>query len=274
MRVAASRRGGDTGRMASSVLSGRYEVGRVLGRGGMAEVREARDLLLRRRVAVKILHPSLAGDPAFIERFRREATAVAALNHPFLVGIYDAGSDGDTRDLVMEYVEVTTLAELLRDGTRLDVPRVLAVGVAAARALDAVHQTGLVHRDVKPANIMITPTGGVKLMDLGIARTADASALTATSTVVGTAAYLSPEQARGVAADARSDIYSLGCVLFEAVTGRRPFDGESPVAVALQHVHTDPPVPSTLVGDLPAELDHDPGQGHGQGSRPALRHGG
>jgi eukaryotic-like serine/threonine-protein kinase len=238
-----------------SVLSDRYELGRVLGRGGMAEVREARDLRLRRRVAVKILHPSLADDPAFIERFRREATAVAALNHPSLVGIYDAGSDGDTRYLVMEYLEGTTLAELLRHEERLDLARVVEVGVAAASALQAVHQTGLVHRDVTPANIMVTPDGGVKLMDLGIARAVDATALTATASVIGTAAYLSPEQAQGMAADARSDIYGLGCVLYEAATGRRPFEGESPVAVAVQQVNAVPPRPSSLVADLPAELD-------------------
>jgi eukaryotic-like serine/threonine-protein kinase len=238
-----------------SVLSDRYELGRVLGRGGMAEVREARDLRLRRRVAVKILHPSLADDPAFIERFRREATAVAALNHPSLVGIYDAGSDGDTRYLVMEYLEGTTLAELLRHEERLDLARVVKVGVAAASALQAVHQTGLVHRDVTPANIMVTPDGGVKLMDLGIARAQDSTALTATASVIGTAAYLSPEQAQGMAADARSDIYGLGCVLYEAATGRRPFEGESPVAVAVQQVNAVPPLPSSLVADLPAALD-------------------
>jgi eukaryotic-like serine/threonine-protein kinase len=241
--------------MPSSVLSDRYELGRVLGRGGMAEVREAQDLRLHRRVAVKILHASLADDPAFIERFRREATAVAALNHPGLVGIYDAGSDGDTRYLVMEYLEGTTLAELLREQGRLDVSRLVEVGVAAAGALEAVHRAGLVHRDVKPANIMITPDGGVKLMDLGIARSSDASALTATSSVIGTAAYLAPEQALGQPADARSDIYALGCVLYEAATGRQPFEGDSAVAVALQQVNAVPPVPSSLVSDLPADLD-------------------
>jgi eukaryotic-like serine/threonine-protein kinase len=241
--------------MAPTVLSDRYELGRVLGRGGMAEVREARDLVLGRRVAVKVLHAALADDPAFIERFRREATAVAALNHPSLVGIFDAGSDGDIRYLVMEYLEGRTLADVLRQDGRLEPDRALEVGIAAAGALEAVHQAGLVHRDVKPANIMVTPSGGVKLMDLGIARAADATSLTATQSVIGTAAYLSPEQARGLPADARSDLYSLGCVIYETVAGRRPFEGDSAVSVALQHVNDDPPAPSHLVDGLPEGLD-------------------
>jgi eukaryotic-like serine/threonine-protein kinase len=241
--------------MASTVLSGRYELGRVLGRGGMAEVREARDVVLGRRVAVKILHPALAEDPAVIERFRREATTLAALNHPDLVGIYDAGSDGDSRYLVMEYLEGRTLADVLREDGALDPATALAVGARAASALEAVHRAGLVHRDVKPANIMITPDGGVKLMDLGIARAADTTALTAASMVVGTAAYFSPEQAQGRAADARSDIYSLGCVVYEMVTGRRPFEADSPVAMALQHVNAQPDAPSALVADLPDGFD-------------------
>jgi eukaryotic-like serine/threonine-protein kinase len=241
--------------MSPTVLSDRYELGRVLGRGGMAEVREARDLVLGRRVAVKVLHATLADDPAFIERFRREATAVAALNHPSLVGIFDAGSDGDTRYLVMEYLEGQTLADVLRERGRLEPARAVEVGIAAAEALEAVHQAGLVHRDVKPANIMVTPRGGVKLMDLGIARAADATSLTATQSVIGTAAYLSPEQARGLPADARSDLYSLGCVIYEAAAGRRPFQGDSAVSVALQHVNDDPPAPSHLVDGLPEGLD-------------------
>jgi eukaryotic-like serine/threonine-protein kinase len=241
--------------MASTVLSGRYELGRVLGRGGMAEVREARDVVLGRRVAVKILHPALAEDPTVIERFRREATTLAALNHPDLVGIYDAGSDGDSRYLVMEYLEGRTLADVLREDGALDPAAALAVGAHAASALDAVHRAGLVHRDVKPANIMITPDGGVKLMDLGIARAADTTALTAASMVVGTAAYFSPEQAQGRAADARSDIYSLGCVVYEMATGRRPFEADSPVAMALQHVNAQPDAPSALVAGLPDGFD-------------------
>jgi eukaryotic-like serine/threonine-protein kinase len=241
--------------MASTVLSGRYELGRVLGRGGMAEVREARDVVLGRRVAVKILHPALAEDPAVIERFRREATTLAALNHPDLVGIFDAGSDGDSRYLVMEYLEGRTLADVLRQDGALDPATALAVGAHAASALEAVHRAGLVHRDVKPANIMIAPDGGVKLMDLGIARAADTTALTAASMVVGTAAYFSPEQAQGRAADARSDIYSLGCVVYEMITGRRPFEADSPVAMALQHVNARPDAPSALVAGLPEGLD-------------------
>jgi eukaryotic-like serine/threonine-protein kinase len=257
--------------MAPTVLSGRYELGRVLGRGGMAEVREARDVVLGRRVAVKVLHPALAEDPTVIERFRREATTLAALNHPDLVGIYDAGSDGDARYLVMEYLEGRTLADVIRDDGPLDPTTALSVGAHAASALEAVHRAGLVHRDVKPANIMITPGGGVKLMDLGIARAADTTALTAASMVVGTAAYFSPEQAQGRAADARSDIYSLGCVIYEMVTGRRPFQADSPVAMALQHVNAEPDAPSALVDGLPDGFDavlaralaKDPARRHG-----------
>lgn len=241
--------------MAVSVLSGRYELGGVVGRGGMAEVREARDLVLDRRVAVKVLLPALAADPTFIERFSREATAAASLSHPNMVAIYDAGSDGDTRYLVMEYLDGRTLADLLRDHGRLDLGQVLKVGAAVASTLGAVHRAGLVHRDVKPANIMVSPGRGVKLMDLGIALAADVTSLTATATVIGTAAYLSPEQAQGQVADARSDLYSLGCVLYEAATGQRPFEGDSLVAVAMQHVNAHPPAPSRLVDDLPAALD-------------------
>jgi eukaryotic-like serine/threonine-protein kinase len=241
--------------MSRPVLSDRYELRRVVGRGGMAEVWEAHDRVLGRRVAVKVLHPSLAGDPIFIERFRREATASASLNHPSMVPIYDAGIDGDSNYLVMEFLEGMTLADLIRDRGKLDVDQVVEVGIAVAGALDAVHHTGLVHRDVKPANIMVTPSNGVKLMDLGIARGADTTSLTATASMIGTAAYISPEQARGQAADARSDIYSLGCVLFEAATGRRPFDGDSAVAMAIQHMSEMPPVPSGLVAQLPSMLD-------------------
>jgi eukaryotic-like serine/threonine-protein kinase len=241
--------------MSRRVLSERYELRRVAGRGGMAVVWEAHDRVLGRRVAVKVLHPSLAGDPAFLERFRREATASASLNHPSIVPMYDAGIDGDSNYLVMEYLDGVTLAGLLADRGRLEVDQVVEVGITLAGALDALHHAGLVHRDVKPANIMIAPSGGVKLMDLGIALGADATSLTAAASMIGTAAYISPEQASGQIVDARADIYSLGCVLFEAATGRRPFEGDSAVAVAVQHMSAAPPVPSALVATLPAKLD-------------------
>jgi serine/threonine protein kinase len=241
--------------MSRRVLSERYELRRVAGRGGMAVVWEAHDRVLGRRVAVKVLHPSLAGDHGFLERFRREATASASLNHPSIVSMYDAGIDGDSNYLVMEYLDGATLADLLADRGRLEVDQVVEVGITLAGALDALHHAGLVHRDVKPANIMIAPSGGVKLMDLGIALGADATSLTATASMIGTAAYISPEQASGQIADARADIYSLGCVLFEAATGRRPFEGDSAVAVAVQHMSASPPVPSALVATLPSKLD-------------------
>ena len=241
--------------MPNRVLSNRYELIRVAGRGGMAEVWEARDQVLGRRVAAKVLHASLGGDPTFIERFRREATAAASLNHRSMVAIYDAGIDGDANYLVMEFLEGETLADLLVRVGRIDLDQTAEVGIAVCEALHAVHQAGLVHRDVKPANIMVAPSGGAKLMDLGIARGPELTALTATASVVGTAGYLSPEQGKGLTAGPQSDLYSLGCVLFEAAAGRRPFEADSPVAMAIKHMGEAPPVPSDLVPDLPAGFD-------------------
>lgn len=220
----------------------------------MAEVWEAHDQVLGRRVAVKVLHPALAADPTFLERLRREATASASINHPSMVPIYDAGADGTANYLVMEYLEGITLADHLEQGP-LELRQVVDVGIAMAGALEAVHRAGLVHRDVKPANIMVTPDNGVKLMDLGIARGPDAASLTATDSMIGTANYVSPEQAKGQPADARSDVYGLGCVLFEAATGRLPFEGDTPVAVAIQHISAAPPVPSSIDPHLPGLFD-------------------
>jgi eukaryotic-like serine/threonine-protein kinase len=244
------------GQMPNRILSNRYELRRVVGRGGMAEVWEAQDRVLGRRVAVKVLHPSLAGDPTFIERFRREATAAASLNHRSMVAIYDAGVDGDANYLVMEFLDGETLADLVARVGRIDIDKTVEVGIAMCDALHAVHQVGLVHRDVKPANIMVTPSGGAKLMDLGIARGPELTSLTATASVIGTAGYLSPEQAGGKPASAQSDLYGLGWVLFEAATGRRPFDADSPVAMAIKHLSEAPPVPSSVVPGLPAWFDH------------------
>jgi eukaryotic-like serine/threonine-protein kinase len=243
------------------VLGERYEIGGVLGRGGMAEVHRGRDLRLGREVAVKVLRSDLARDPSFQVRFRREAQAAASLNHPAIVAVYDTGEDrtttGATPYIVMEYVEGETLRDVLRREGPLPAERAMSLAADICGALDFSHRNGIVHRDVKPGNVMITPQGAVKVMDFGIARAVSDSAATMTSTaaVIGTAQYLSPEQARGEGVDARSDVYSVGCLLYELVTGTPPFTGDSPVAVAYQHVREDPKLPSSLNPGVPSELD-------------------
>ncbi len=243
------------------VLGERYEIGEVLGRGGMAEVHRGRDLRLGREVAVKVLRSDLARDPSFQVRFRREAQASASLNHPAIVAVYDTGEDrtalGATPYIVMEYVEGETLRDVIRREGHLPAERAMALAADICGALDFSHRNGIVHRDVKPGNVMITPQGTVKVMDFGIARAVSDSAATMTSTaaVIGTAQYLSPEQARGESVDARSDVYSLGCMLYELVTGAPPFTGDSPVAVAYQHVREDPRLPSSINPEIPPELD-------------------
>jgi serine/threonine-protein kinase len=248
------------------ILAGRYEVGDLIGRGGMAEVHVGRDTRLGRTVAIKVLRSDLARDPAFQTRFRREAQAAASLNHPAIVAVYDTGEDVSTDTsgatvrvpyIIMEYVEGHTLRELMRDGAALPIDEAIDITVGVLSALQYAHHTGIVHRDIKPANIMLTATGQVKVMDFGIARAlADTAAtMTQTQAVIGTAQYLSPEQARGETVDARSDLYSTGCVLYELLTGRPPFTGDSAVAVAYQHVRELPAPPSTLAPDVPAVLD-------------------
>ncbi|UOY00539.1 Stk1 family PASTA domain-containing Ser/Thr kinase [Blastococcus sp. PRF04-17] len=243
------------------VLGERYEIGGVLGRGGMAEVHRGRDLRLGREVAVKVLRQDLARDPSFQVRFRREAQASASLNHPAIVAVYDTGEDrtttGATPYIVMEYVEGETLRDVLRREGRLEPQRAMSLAADICGALDFSHRNGIVHRDVKPGNVMITPQGTVKVMDFGIARAVSDSAATMTSTaaVIGTAQYLSPEQARGESVDARSDVYSMGCLLYELVTGAPPFTGDSPVSVAYQHVREDPRLPSSINPQIPPELD-------------------
>ncbi|MBP8919323.1 MAG: Stk1 family PASTA domain-containing Ser/Thr kinase [Micropruina sp.] len=236
------------------VLGGRYELGSPLGRGGMAQVRRARDTRLGRQVAVKLLRTDLAGDPTFQARFRREAQASAGLNHPNIVAVYDTGEEKDPETgvwvpyIVMELVEGHTLRELLREERKILPDRALEFTAGVLDALAYSHRAGIVHRDIKPANVMLTNAGRVKVMDFGIARAvADTSAtMTQTAAVIGTAQYLSPEQARGETVDARSDIYSAGCLLYELLVGQPPFRGDSPVSVVYQHVRENPVPPSQL----------------------------
>ncbi|MBV9096786.1 MAG: Stk1 family PASTA domain-containing Ser/Thr kinase [Frankiaceae bacterium] len=247
--------------MASALLAGRYQLGEVIGRGGMAEVHRGRDVRLGRDVAIKLLRPDLARDPSFQGRFRREAQAAASLNHPAIVAVYDTGED--TRDgvvtpyIVMEYVEGRTLRDVLAAEGQLQPQRALEITAQICAALEQAHQAGIVHRDIKPANVMLTPAGEVKVMDFGIARavTGASSTMTQTAAVIGTAHYLSPEQARGEHVDARSDIYSTGCMLYELLTGGPPFSGDTPVAVAYQHVREDPVPPSRIEPEVSESVD-------------------
>jgi eukaryotic-like serine/threonine-protein kinase len=243
-------------------VGGRYELGELLGRGGMAEVRKGTDVRLGRVVAVKRLRTDLASDPTFQARFRREAQSSASLNHHSIVSVYDTGqelsADGVPQPyIVMEYVAGRTLRDILREGRKILPERALEITSGILAALDYSHRAGIVHRDIKPANVMLTPSGDVKVMDFGIARAiADSSStMTQTAAVVGTAQYLSPEQARGESVDSRSDVYSTGCLLYELLTGRPPFVGESPVSVAYQHVREHAPPPSSLDPELAPEID-------------------
>jgi eukaryotic-like serine/threonine-protein kinase len=243
------------------LLGGRYELDGIVGRGGMAEVFRARDIRLDRIVGVKTLRDDLARDQTFQARFRREAQSAASLNHPSIVAVYDTGEDmmGNTPVpyIVMEFVDGRTLRDLLRDDRRLLPERAAEITDGVLRALDYSHRNGIVHRDIKPGNVMLTRAGDVKVMDFGIARAVSDSQLTMTQTaqVIGTAQYLSPEQARGERVDARSDLYSTGCLLYELLTGRPPFTGDSPVAIAYQHVKEDPLPPSRLDPEVPAWAD-------------------
>ena len=237
------------------MLGDRYEIRSTLGRGGMATVYEGRDRVLDRPVAIKVLAEKYAGDDKFVTRFQREAKAAAGLNHQNIVSVFDTGDTDGEHYIVMELIEGETLADLLSREGPLSSGRAARIAAQVANALQAAHERGFVHRDVKPANVMLSGSGDVKVMDFGIARAATDDTLTQTGMIMGTASYLSPEQSRGDSVDHRSDIYSLGCVLYEMVAGRPPFSGASPVSVAYMHVNEAPPPPSSLVPSIPTDLE-------------------
>jgi eukaryotic-like serine/threonine-protein kinase len=237
-------------------LAGRYELHEVLGRGGMGVVYRATDRVLARTVAVKLLPAALAEErPEHVTRFEREARAAASLNHPGIVAIYDTGAEEATRFIVMECVEGSSLAALLRERAPLDAGRAAGIAREIADALAAAHATGLVHRDVKPANVMLTADGTVKVLDFGLAKALDATALTREAEVLGSAAYMAPEQALGEPVDERSDIYSLGCLLYAMLTGRPPFTGDAAAAILHQQINSEPRPPSETNPKVPVWLD-------------------
>src|SRR4051812_33260077 len=242
--------------LVGRLFSDRYEIQREIAQGGMAEVFLGHDRLLDRPVAVKALFPEYAREPSFVERFRREAQAAANLNDPNIVAIYDWGQESGTYFIVMEYVEGRSLRDLLRAEAPLDPNLTAEVGAEIASALAFAHRSGVVHRDVKPGNVLLTRAGNVKVTDFGIARAGASDALTQTGSVMGTATYFSPEQAQGEPVDGRSDVYSLGVVLYEMSTGVAPFTGDSPVAVAYKHVREEATPPSQRNPDVPSDLEH------------------
>lgn len=242
-------------RTRPTVLLRRYELGQLLGRGGMAEVYNGTDLVLGRRVAIKLLSWASDQDRERAERLRTEASAAASLNHPNVVAVHDIGSSRDVVFVVMEYLEGETLRDLLKQRRFLPAESAAVIAAQVCSALEAAHQRGLVHRDITPANIMVCDDGAVKVMDFGIARVTGEAFRTTAGLVLGTPAYMSPEQAQSRTIDGRSDLYSLGCCLYQMLTGRPPFVGSDPVAVAYQHVKEHPPPPREVNPAVPAELE-------------------
>lgn len=241
--------------MIGKVLNGRYELAELLGEGGMALVYKAKDQLLDRWVALKILRPQLVSDKDFVNRFHREAKAVASLSHPNIVNIYDIGQDKDLHFLVMENIQGENLKQKIKEEGVLSPVEALDIAIQISEALVVAHRNHIIHCDIKPHNILITPEGGVKVTDFGIARAVNSATLAQTETVIGTAHYFSPEQARGGTINARSDLYSLGVVLYEMITGQVPFRGDSPITVALKHINEEPLPPSQFNENLPKRVD-------------------
>lgn len=243
--------------MNNKIFNSRYEIGAMIGTGGMADVYIAEDLRLHRKVAVKILRSDLARDPAFVARFKKEALAAGGLNNPGIVAVFDSGEDGPNSYIVMELVKGHTLRQVLQSDAEISQDEAVQIVAEILEALEYSHNEGIIHRDIKPGNIMITESGKVKVMDFGIARALDDIGATMTNTwsVVGTAQYLSPEQATGDSADVRSDIYSVGCLMYELLVGRPPFIGDTPVSIAFQHVSAPLPAPSDINPDIDPNLD-------------------
>src|SRR5437763_1256051 len=252
--------------MVGETIAGRYEVEELVGRGGMSSVYKARDRLLERHVALKILHDQYSADQEFVERFKREARAVARLSHPNIVTVIDRGEDEGHQFIVFEYIDGENLKELIVRNGRLSVNDALELGLQVARALAFAHDQGLVHRDVKPQNVLLNGDGRAKVTDFGIARSLDVDGFTQAGTVLGTSDYIAPEQASGQSVDSQTDVYSLGVVLYELLAGDVPFRGESFVAVALKHVNEPPPnllevrrdVPRRLAEAIDRALEKDP----------------
>ena len=241
--------------MASRLLSGRYELLEKIGDGGMAVVYKGKDRLLNRYIAIKILRPDFTKDSTFVENFKRESQAAAGLTHPNIVGVYDVGREGNINYIVMELIEGRTLNDIIAEEAPMDYKRVIDITKQVAAALKVAHKNKIIHRDVKPHNIMITNDGVVKLADFGIARAVNDATLSTGSKIVGSVHYFSPEQARGNYVDERSDIYSLGIVMYEMLTGQVPFDGDNPVTVALKHINEEITPPSELVSGIPPALE-------------------
>ena len=241
--------------MVETRLLDRYHLEERIAAGGMGTVWAAQDERLGRRVAVKMLKDDLAGDPRFVERFRREARAVAALGHPNIANVFDYGEDHGKHFIVMELVEGRDLARLLREEGPMNAGRAAGIAAQACEALGHAHLAGVIHRDVKPGNVMVGDDDRVKVTDFGIARAQGDTSLTATGSVLGTSHYLSPEQAAGGSIGPPSDVYSMGCVLYEMLTGAVPFTGESPVGIAMRHVSEEVPPPSSLAADVPPAVD-------------------
>ena len=242
--------------MSNRLLAGRYELIEKIGEGGMAVVYKGRDRLLNRYVAIKILRPEFTKDEAFIENFKKESQAAAGLTHPNIVSVYDVGKEGNINFIVMELVEGKTLSQLIEEKGRLDYREAIEITRQVASALSLAHRNHIIHRDVKPHNILITNTGVAKLADFGIAKAvSNATLIDGNNKVMGSVHYLSPEQARGSYVDERTDIYSLGIVLYEMLTGEVPFDGDNPVSIALMHINDPITPPSQLAAGIPPQLE-------------------
>ncbi|WP_417080574.1 protein kinase domain-containing protein, partial [Mobilibacterium timonense] len=241
--------------MSSRLLAGRYELIQKIGDGGMAVVYKAKDKLLNRYIAIKILRPEFTKDEVFVENFKRESQAAAKLSHPNIVGVYDVGKEGNINYIVMELVDGRPLSDIIAEEAPMDYRTVINIARQVASALSVAHKNKIIHRDVKPHNILMTKDGVAKLADFGIAKAVNDATLSTGSKVIGSIHYFSPEQARGNYVDERSDIYSLGIVMYEMITGRVPFDGDNPVTVALKHINEDVIPPSEFVSGIPPALE-------------------